>query len=34
VYDIWLQGDTLEALEQRSSAVVEHLDSSISWGLA
>jgi predicted ATP-grasp superfamily ATP-dependent carboligase len=34
VYDIWLEGDTLEALEQRTCAVVEHLAGSISWRFA
>jgi hypothetical protein len=31
VYDIWLHADTLEALEQRTSVVTEHLAGSIAW---
>lgn len=31
VYDIWLAGATLDELEQRTAAVLEHLAGSISW---
>ena len=34
VYDIWLEGDTVEGLEERACAVIEHLAGSISWHFA